>query len=63
MTITRLLRRVLKSFAVLAVLGVLGIVALFGFLWLENRSEVTLPTPTGSFAVGAQSTIGQTLWP
>jgi len=52
MTITRLLRGVLKSFAVLAVLGVLGIVALFGFLWLENRSDVTLPTPTGSFAVG-----------
>jgi hypothetical protein len=52
MTITRLLRGVLKSFAVLAVLGVLGIVALLGFLWLENRSEVTLPTPTGSFAVG-----------
>ena len=52
MTIARSLRRVLKGFAVLAVLGVLGIVALFGFLWLENRSEVTLPTPTGSFAVG-----------
>ncbi len=52
MTITRLLRGVLKSFAVLAVLGVLRIVALLGFLWLENRSEVTLPTPTGSFAVG-----------
>jgi pimeloyl-ACP methyl ester carboxylesterase len=48
----RSLRRVLKGFAVLAVLGVLGIAALVGFLWLENRSEVTLPTPTGSFAVG-----------
>jgi hypothetical protein len=47
-----LLRRVLKGFAVLAVTGVIGIVALFGFLWLENRSEVTLSTPTGSFAVG-----------
>ena len=52
MTLTRLLRSVLKGFAVLALLGVLGIGALFGFLWLEHRSEVTLPTPTGSFAVG-----------
>lgn len=52
MTKTRLLHRILKGFAALAVLGVLGIGALFGFLWLEHRSEVTLPTPTGSFAVG-----------
>ncbi len=33
-------------------LGAVGIAALFGFLWLEHRSEITLPTPTGSFAVG-----------
>jgi predicted dienelactone hydrolase len=33
-------------------LGVLALGALFGFLWLEHRSEVTLPTPTGPFAVG-----------
>src|SRR5712692_7842096 len=52
MTIPRLLRRLLKGFAILALLGVLGIGALFVFLWLEHRSEVTLPTPTGSFAVG-----------
>src|SRR5207253_1940657 len=35
-----------------AAVGVLGIAVLFGFLWLEHRSEVTLPTPTGSLAVG-----------
>ncbi len=45
-------RRVLKVFAVLALLGVLGVGALFGSLWLERSSELTLPTPTGSFAVG-----------
>src|SRR5262249_35835674 len=45
---TRLARRVFKGFAVLAVLVVLGV----GALWLERRSEITLPTPTGSFAVG-----------
>jgi predicted dienelactone hydrolase len=45
---TRLARRVFKGFAVLAVLVVLGV----GALRLERRSEITLPTPTGSFAVG-----------
>ena len=52
MPIPRLLRRLLEGFAVLAALGVLGIASLFAFLWLEHRSTVTLPTPTGSFAVG-----------
>ena len=33
-------------------LGVLGVGALLGSLWLERRTELTLPTPTGSFAVG-----------
>lgn len=32
--------------------GVLGILALLRSLWLEHRTEVTLPTPTGQFAVG-----------
>src|SRR5205807_10392613 len=45
-------RRIFKGFAVLAMLGVLGIAALLGSLWLERRSELTLPTPTGPFAVG-----------
>lgn len=48
----RLARRIFKGFAVLAMLGVLGVGALLGALWLEHRTEVTLPTPTGSFAVG-----------
>ncbi len=45
-------RRVLKSFAALALLGVLGMGALVASLWLERRTSVTLPPPTGSFAVG-----------
>jgi predicted dienelactone hydrolase len=49
---TRLARRIFKGFAVLATLGVLGVGALFASLWLEHRTEITLPTPTGSFAVG-----------
>ncbi len=46
------LRWVLKGFALLALLGFLGIGALVGSLWLEHRTDLTLPTPTGSSAVG-----------
>jgi pimeloyl-ACP methyl ester carboxylesterase len=52
MPIPRVLRRLLKGFSVLALLVALGIASLCAFLWLEHRSSVTLPTPTGSFAVG-----------
>src|SRR5437867_8438849 len=45
-------RRVLTGFAALALLGVLGMGALVASLWLERRTSVPLPTPTGSFAVG-----------
>jgi pimeloyl-ACP methyl ester carboxylesterase len=48
----RLARRIFNAFAVLAMLGVLGVASLLGSLWLEHRTEVTLPTPTGSFAIG-----------
>jgi dienelactone hydrolase len=36
----------------LALLGVLGVGVLFGSLWLEHTIGITLPSPTGSFAVG-----------
>jgi dienelactone hydrolase len=49
---SRFVRRIFKAFALLATLGVIGVVVLLGFLWLEHRTELTLPTPTGSFAVG-----------
>src|ERR1035438_3514486 len=45
------LRRILKGFAVLAILGVLGFGALLGVLWLEHRTGVTRPAPSGPFAV------------
>jgi pimeloyl-ACP methyl ester carboxylesterase len=48
----RLARRVLRGFAGLAVLGVFGVAVLLGALWVERRTEITLPTPTGPFAVG-----------
>jgi dienelactone hydrolase len=50
----RLSRRIFKGFAVLAMLGVLGVAVLLGSLWLEQRTEITLPTPTGPFAVGRE---------
>ncbi len=51
MTRPRLLLRVLKGCSALLMLAVLGVAALFGLVWLEHRSSVTLPVPTGSFVV------------
>jgi len=48
----RLARRILKGLAGLALLGVFGFGVLLVSLWLERRTELTLPTPTGAFAVG-----------
>jgi predicted dienelactone hydrolase len=42
----------MRIFKILAVSGVLGAGALLGALWLEHRTPVTLPTPTGPYAVG-----------
>jgi dienelactone hydrolase len=44
--------RLLRAFAVLALLGALAATALLGSLWLERRTPMTLPAPTGPFAVG-----------
>ena len=49
---TPLGRRILKGLAVLVILGVLAGAALSGLLWKEQRTELTLPTPTGPLAVG-----------
>ncbi len=52
MRIKQWVRRMLKVVAALAVLGGLAIAVLAGSLWVERRTEVVLPKPTGSFAVG-----------
>jgi predicted dienelactone hydrolase len=52
MALRRLVRSIVKGFGVLAVLVVVGIAALVIALRLEHRSALTLPTPTGAFAVG-----------
>ena len=49
---TRSPRRLLKGCGTLVGLVALGLGALLAFAWIEHRSDVTLPTPTGSFAVG-----------
>ena len=46
------MRRLFRIFKALVLLGVLAIVVLVASLWIEHRSQVTLPAPTGPFAVG-----------
>ena len=48
----RLVKRTLKSLAALALLAVVALMMLFGLLWREHKTEITLPAPTGHFAVG-----------
>lgn len=48
----RLAHWIFKGFAIVAMLGVLAVAALLVSLWLEHRTDVTLPIPTGPFAVG-----------
>jgi predicted dienelactone hydrolase len=48
----RLARRIRQGCGVSALLGVLGIGALLASLWLDHRTPVTLPRPTGTYAVG-----------
>ena len=45
-------RRLLKILAALTVFGILLFVAVFTYLRFERSTEVELPLPTGSFAVG-----------
>src|SRR3974390_3378847 len=49
---SRWVRRVFRVCRILVILAVLGFLGLMGLLWLEHRTGLTLPTPTGPFAVG-----------
>lgn len=44
--------RMFKGFAALVALSVLAVLLLFVSLWIEHRVGLTLPVPTGPFAVG-----------
>lgn len=48
----RLARRIFQSFAILAMSGAGGLAVLLALLRLEHTIGVTLPVPTGPFAVG-----------
>jgi predicted dienelactone hydrolase len=48
----RLWRRIIKGVLVLAIMGILLVVGLVGSVWLEHRTEIALPKPTGEYAVG-----------
>jgi hypothetical protein len=48
----RLSQRLMKSFAALAILALVGGTVLLGLLWREHKTGITLPAPTGHFAVG-----------
>ena len=46
------MRRFLRALPTLALIGAVGVAALFGFLWIEHRTAMTLPAPTGPLPVG-----------
>jgi predicted dienelactone hydrolase len=48
----QVLRKALTAVAVVAAAGVAAVEILFASLWLEHRSPLELPRPTGPFAVG-----------
>jgi dienelactone hydrolase len=50
--VMRLLKKLAKVFAGLLLLVILGICLLLGFFWVEHKSAVTLPTPTGKYPIG-----------
>lgn len=45
-------KRLIKGLAALAVIAVAGLAVLLALLWREHNTEITLPQPTGHFAVG-----------
>ena len=45
-------KRLIKSLAALAIFAVVGLTMLLALLWREHKTEITLPEPTGHFAVG-----------
>jgi pimeloyl-ACP methyl ester carboxylesterase len=45
-------KRLIKGLAALALFAVAGLAMLVALLWREHKTEITLPEPTGHFAVG-----------
>src|SRR5260370_36667844 len=47
-----LVKSIARGLAALAMLAVGGVILLLAVLWWEHKTEITLPEPTGHFAVG-----------
>jgi dienelactone hydrolase len=45
-------KRLIKSVAALTIFALVGLTTLLALLWREHKTEITLPEPTGHFAVG-----------
>lgn len=52
MSIARVVRRLLQGLALGATVIVFAVGGLAAYAWFEHRRDVTLPAPTGSFAIG-----------
>ena len=52
MTIPKLMRVVVRTVAGFVLLAVVGFALLLSSLWIDHTRQTTLPTPSGSFAVG-----------
>jgi dienelactone hydrolase len=48
----RMIRWPIKAIAAVVMMGVVGITVILGLLLLDHNRDTTLPTPTGTFAVG-----------
>jgi len=52
MVMKRLIRWVVRSLAAVFMFAVVGLAVLLALLWREHKTGITLPAPTGHFAVG-----------
>lgn len=50
--IKRIIKWIFGTIAVVVIVTVVGLLALLAILWREHKTEITLPLPTGHFAVG-----------
>ena len=47
-----MLKKIKKAMLILAAAGALWVASLVAFLWIEHKTGLVLPAPSGSFAVG-----------
>lgn len=52
MPVKRFFRGLIRTVAVVVALVIGGLLSLLALMWIEHKTEITLPAPTGHFAVG-----------